>query len=420
MAIDKINNVAIVGAGLAGFSLAVFLKQHNIESTVYDVRSPDKLPYSGPLSLSPNGLRAAEGCGLFERLKAHGTVCRHIISMSNDDKLLNQREIGNADTYGYDALRIYRPEVIDALTDMVNEAGIRVVYNKKFSHVVSETDKDVTIAFADGEQKTHDLLVGADGIYSTVRKYLYPEVKNSYAGVIAVAGSAPMSAVKVPYPDYPLPVGIQAPHGHIILSPMSAHDTVCPIATSYPLAELDRSGWETLQNDKPRLLEILRHQYDEWNPMVQSALDAIAPESLFMWPFYSVPELETWKSARSRVVILGDAAHGLPPIGAVGANMAFEDAYSLGLVMTQANEGQAEWKTYLNWWQEYRQARMQAVTELRNAMARARQPASTEQNAVPRTEQHAVPKPEKKAGAGESWMFDLDIAKDVSQWIESY
>jgi 2-polyprenyl-6-methoxyphenol hydroxylase-like FAD-dependent oxidoreductase len=66
-----------------------------------------------------------------------------------------------------------------------------------------------------------------------------------------------------------------------------------------------------------------------------------------MWPFYSVPKLETWKSAKSRVVILGDAAHGLPPIGALDANLAFEDVHSLGLVISCADDGQAEWSSCL-------------------------------------------------------------------------
>jgi 2-polyprenyl-6-methoxyphenol hydroxylase-like FAD-dependent oxidoreductase len=125
---------------------------------------------------------------------------------------------------------------------MVDEAGVRVVYEKNFSHAVSKTDKDVTIAFADGVHKTHDLVVGADGIYSAVRRYLFPDIKNSYAGRVAIAALAPMSAVKVPYPEYPLPASIQDPHDHTIIAPLSAHDSVCPVATGYPLPELDRKG----------------------------------------------------------------------------------------------------------------------------------------------------------------------------------
>ena len=84
MAIDKLNNVAIVGAGLAGLSLAILLKQNGIDSTVYDLRPPNKLPYSGPLALTPNGLRATNSFGLYERLKAKGWFCRTVTTISNE------------------------------------------------------------------------------------------------------------------------------------------------------------------------------------------------------------------------------------------------------------------------------------------------------------------------------------------------
>ena len=411
MAIDKFDNIAIIGAGLAGLALAVFLKQQGIDSTVYDLRPAHRLPYSGPLALTPNGLRAADAFGLFERMKPHGTLCRHVTTMSNEHELLDQREVGNADKYGYDALRIYRQAVIDVLTDMVAEAGVRVVYEKTFSHVVAETDRDVTIAFADGAHATHDLVVGADGIYSAVRKHLFPDVKNTYFGRVAIAALAPTAAVHVPYPDYPLPASIQGPHGHIILAPLSARDPVCPVATGYPIPELDRQGWVDLEKNRPRLLAILRHQYGQWNPMVQGALDAVQPETLFMWPFYSVPKLETWKSAQGRVVILGDAAHGLPPIGALGANLAFEDVHALGLVIACANDGHAEWSACVQWWQEYRQARMDGVKELTNALAKRRQLGNGDQNGGQNAGQ--------KAPLDDSWVFNLDIEEDVRQWIKS-
>jgi 2-polyprenyl-6-methoxyphenol hydroxylase-like FAD-dependent oxidoreductase len=84
MAIDKFDNIAIIRAGLAGLSSAVFFKQHGIESTIYDLRPPKRLPYSGPLALTPNGRRAADAFDLFERMKSHGTLCQHVTTMSNE------------------------------------------------------------------------------------------------------------------------------------------------------------------------------------------------------------------------------------------------------------------------------------------------------------------------------------------------
>lgn len=293
---------------------------------------------------------------------------------------------------------------------MCEEANIPVVYEKKYTNVVSETDRDVTIAFEDGEQKTHDLLVGADGIHSVVRKYLYPDHKNTYAGRVAIAALAPSSSIKKPYENYPLPASINGPHGHIIIHPLGSDDSVCPVATTHPMPELDKQGWAELEKDTPRLIELLRHQYDKWNPMVQGALDAIDPDTLFMWPFYSVPKLPTWKSSNSRVVIFGDSAHGVPPIGALGANLAFEDAQSLGSVIACANQGQTSWESGLQWWQDYRMARMQDVTDLTMALAKRRQMNG---------DQSADAVAMRKNPLDDSFVFKLDIEKDVREWVEA-
>lgn len=405
MAIGKLNNVAIIGAGIAGLSLALFLKRHGITVTVYDMRVAGQLPYSGPLALTPNGLRAAEAIGVYSRLRPHGTDSRYVTTMSNDHKLVDQREIGNAETYGYDALRIYRQATIDVLTQMAVEAGIEVCYERKFSHVESETEKDVTVAFAGGELATHDLVVGADGIYSSVRKYLHPEVKPTYTGRIAVAALAPTSSVQLPFPDYPIPTSVGSPFGHVILCPNGLHDPVCPVATGCLFPELEREGWTELGQDKQRLSEILRQQYDKWNPMIQGVMDAADPETLFMWPFYTVPHLDTWTSAKNRVVILGDAAHGLPPIGALGANLALEDAHSFGLLVACANEGKVSWRSAVQWWQQYRQDRMDRVASLTNALAKKRQQPDGPGN------------PAAQIKPDDTWVFELDVEKDVRQWL---
>ena len=149
--------------------------------------------------------------------------------------------------------------------------------------------------------------------------------------------------------------------GHIILALAKLSDGICPVAAQHNLPELDREGREALENDKPRLIEMVKHQDEKWNLMVQSALDAVDRDMLNIWPFYSVPPLDTWKSTKSRVVILGYAAHGLPPVGALDANLAFEDVQSLVLALACVNEGHIGWRDCLEWWQEDRQTRIKGV-----------------------------------------------------------
>ncbi|MCJ1319471.1 hypothetical protein MMC15_004807 [Xylographa vitiligo] len=405
MTIEKFNNVAIVGAGLAGLTLAVVLKQQNIHCTVYESRPEGPLPWSGPLTLTPNGLRVADALGLYGRLRSHGSDSRYATSMSIDYKVMGKREIGNVEKYGYDALRIYRHSTIEALVQAAQDLEIPIRYGRKFAHVVSESEQGVTIAFADGEQNTFDLVVGADGLHSKVRKHLFPDVKPIYTGRIAVAALAPTSAVASA--DYPLPFSVSGRAGHVILCPNGPEDPVCPVATGCMFDELDREGWERLGSDKDRLCSILRQNYDQWNPVVQSAIDAADEDTLLMWPFYYISPLSTWMSKKGRIVIFGDAAHALPPIGALGANLALEDAYSLGLLLSGVNKGKAQWATALSWWEQYRRARLEKVTSLTDALAKKRQQGS------------GPGQPGAQLNTEDAWVFELDVARDIGEFFRA-
>ncbi|RFU27281.1 hypothetical protein B7463_g9046, partial [Scytalidium lignicola] len=405
MTVDIFNNVAIVGAGIAGLTLAVVLKQQNIHCTVYESCLEGPLLFSGPLTLTPNGLRVADALGLYERLRSQGSDSRHATNLSIDYKLIGRREIGNLEKYGYDALRIYRHSTIEALVQAVHDLEIPIRYGRKFSHVVSESDHGVTIAFADGEQDMFDLVVGADGLHSKVRQHLLPDVKPTYTGRIAVAALASSSAV--PSTDYPLPFSVSGKAGHVILCPNGPDDPICPVATGCLFDELDREGWERLGADKDRLRSIMRQNYDQWNQLVQSAIDAADEDTLLMWPFYFISPLPTWRSKTGRIVILGDAAHALPPIGALGANLALEDAHSLGLLLGGVNQGKAQWAAGLSWWEQYRRARLEKVTSLTDELAKKRQQGSESSQLA------------AQLNTEDAWVFELDVARDIGQFFRS-
>lgn len=147
----------------------------------------------------------------------------------------------------------------------------------------------------------------------------------------------------------------------------------------------------------------MKENYSSWNPMVQSAMDAVPLETLSIWSFYTVPKLSTWKSETSRVVIIGDAAHAIPPAAGQGVNQAFEDVHSLSLLMAAVAKGQVPWNATLDWWQKYRQARVDRTVELTESMNVRRLPGWT-------------------GGDGDvidsSWLFSVQIEKDVAEWVE--
>lgn len=303
-----VDEVAIIGAGLSGLALALFLKQHDIQCTIYELRSPDATAV-GALMLSPNALRSLDAIGVYDRVKREGWHFRNGSFRNNNHDFLGSYEFGNADKYGYDCIRVYRQVLVDQLRAAVTESGIDIVNEKRFSHIVSEDESSIIYAFVDGEQRKAGIIIGADGLHSSVRRYIFPEVELSFEGVMTIISAVPTSQVKFPYEDYGLPVSIIGEGSGFGLARQNANGSEVMVAVQCKTHERDRAGWKGLNGDKQQLLELLRQDYDTWNDTTKSVIDAIDPETLFIWPFYVVPRLPHWTSAKGRVVLLGDAAH---------------------------------------------------------------------------------------------------------------
>jgi 2-polyprenyl-6-methoxyphenol hydroxylase-like FAD-dependent oxidoreductase len=396
------QGVAIIGAGLGGLAMALFMKKANINCTIYELRTP-YITSAGAIMLSPNALKSLDAIGVYDRIKGKGYHFRDLTFNTNEHKFIDAYEMGNADKYGFDALRIYRQDILDALKAMVKEAGIDIHYQKRFTKVIEDTDAGVKFAFADGDEKTVDLLIGADGIHSSIRKHLVADIKPDFSNVLAVTCHIPTAGVKFPHENYPLPVSIHGPAGAFVLAPQNPEGSELLGGIQHRTHERTREGWDEMINDKEGLLRIMKESYATWDPLVQSAMDSLHFDPLNIWSFYTVPKLSTWRSETRRVVIIGDAGHAIPPAAGQGVNQAFEDVHSLLLLIAAMAAGKVPWKESLDWWQAYRQARVDRTLELTERMNARRVPGWV-------------------GGPGDvidsSWLFGVNIDKDVAEWME--
>lgn len=128
--------------------------------------------------LSPNALRILDAIGVFERIRNKGFHFEALTFKDELDKTTDVYYFSQDELYGYKAFRVYRQVLID-----------EVKYEAKYTHIVAETSENVEFAFADGSTSTASLLIGADGIYSTLRKAIYPTVKPKYLGFVGITSA---------------------------------------------------------------------------------------------------------------------------------------------------------------------------------------------------------------------------------------
>jgi 2-polyprenyl-6-methoxyphenol hydroxylase-like FAD-dependent oxidoreductase len=388
-------DIAIIGAGLSGLALALALHQQSIPCTIYEAREAS-LNIGGALMLMSNGLKALDKLGVYTTLKKRGyNFDRIYIQDAESRRIMETVEYGNEERYGYQALRIYRTAVLEELLAAVKEKGIPIYFNRKFDHVVCETASNVTWKFKDGSTVTASLLIGADGIHSTVRSYLAPDVKPAFAHMAAIVAAVPTAQLELPkHPgstnlndpsnDYPIPSGLLVPRlGAFVIAPQTHNGDEVMITVQRPMTLV-----EAANSDKDHLRSLLRQNSERFPAVVQNAVRNIPTEKLIHWPFYHIPRLERWTSSKTpggfgRVAIVGDSAHAIPPSAGQGVNLGFEDVYMLALVLgrllaSENSPSNEELERVLFGWQTYRQMRVDRVLDLNKQMDLRRMPRASD------------------------------------------
>lgn len=399
-------NIAIVGAGLSGLTLALALYDQGISCTVYESRS-GPLNIGGAVMLSPNALKVLDALHLYDNLKTQGFNFSHLHYRDVAGDLLETYEFGNKDEYGYEALRIYRHVLIDTLLAELKRKNIPIQFGAKFTYIIEENSNTVSFAFADGSTGTADVLVGADGIHSRVRKYLYPDLEPKFIGMAGTTAAVPTAQLKLPQ-GYHLPVTITSPQGAFVIAPQQLDGSEVLIGKQRWVAEQDRAAWEKTLADKDDAVRFLQKDQEQFSEIVRNAVSHINPDKINVWPFFVVPKLDRWASEKRRVIILGDAAHAIPPSAGQGINQAFEDVYILALLLGRSSEI-VSLQDALSFWQSYRQGRVDKVFELNKQIDLRRMPA----NDAVSGEGSEV----KKEGFELRWLYAPDFKLVVDEWI---
>ncbi|KAJ4417719.1 hypothetical protein N0V82_005993 [Gnomoniopsis sp. IMI 355080] len=416
---SSIENVAIVGGGLAGVMMALALHKLSVPCVIYEARATHSASKtsSGALMLSPNSLRILDYFGLFAAVREKSYAFEWVYYKNSAEETIDRYPLGGETTYGYNALRIYRQELLDILYDACFQQKIPVNFNKKFTKVIKETQSEVILQFADNTTEMASLVIGADGIHSRLRNYVCPGVEKKFMGMAALTWETPTKQLRIPQDkDYKFPVSILSSKGVFVMAPQRFDGSAMLSGTQFRIPEQNREQFEQLISDKAGLIQVITQDMDGWPDIVRSNLEAINADTMNLWMFYSIPPLPRWASeAHSRVVILGDAAHAIPPTTGNGASQAFEDAFSLALLLSEIREHKdLNWEESLAWWQKYRQGRVDKLLELTRQLNNKRLPLE-KQALLEKGEvwvDESAEKPDQMA-----WLYVPTIEEDIRDWV---
>ncbi len=313
---EKVRTAAIVGGGSAGPVTALALQRAGIESTIYEAYSTTADGVGGMLMVAPNGLAALQTVGLDE-VGALGQPIQRMVMADGRGKRFGEF----AGLPGLPPQRVmWRSELYRALHDSAVAQGIPIAYGKRLAGV-DESPEGVTARFGDGSTACADVLIGADGIRSTVRALIDPDAPGprdvgllgfgAYADVAVSGRSDAMYFVfgKRAFLGYWVtPDGRTAWFGNLpYKEPMTHAD-----ARKVSAAEWLRQLREAYADDVPAR-DLLQHTRAE--------------DLLAFGQGEILPAVPHWY--RGRMVLVGDAAHAPSSSSGQGASLAAESAVEL-------------------------------------------------------------------------------------------
>jgi salicylate hydroxylase len=307
--------IAVVGAGIAGLTLALALRRAGLRCAVFE--QAGRLAEVGAgVQVAPNAARLLHRLGLADHLEVVA-LRPHAIQMSrwDDGRTIMRTPLGAEceQMFGAPYYVVHRADLhrglLARLPPDIVQLGRRCVR-------VAERAGEVQLEFGDGSRVTADVVVGADGIHSAVRDQLVRDAPR-FSGQTIYRGLVP--ADRVPSLTEPRVQLWLGPGQHCVAYPVSGGTFVSFGATT------PANGWFAESWSSAGRVEELATAYRTWHPTVLELI--AAADSVGRWALHDRDPLPRWSTRRSTLV--GDAAHPMLPFLAQGANQAIEDAVVL-------------------------------------------------------------------------------------------
>ncbi|WP_329549977.1 FAD-dependent monooxygenase [Streptomyces sp. NBC_01356] len=309
----------IIGGGIAGPSAAMALQQAGIDATVYEAHAGGADNVGVFITLGSNGIDALHSIGADAQAVAAGFPTPGIDMVSTTGKALGQVRTSRPDG-DITSRTLKRADLYRALRDEALRRGIRIEHGKRLVDA-KDTGDGVRAIFADGTEEHGDLLIGCDGIHSTVRKLIDPAAPApAYSGLIGLGGYTRGVPVNTEVGSYQMVFGKRAFFGYALAPDGEVWWFVnLPRPNEPARGELEAISSEQWQRQLTELFA------DDAGPAVEliRASHEILPAS----PVHAMMGVPAWH--RGRTIIIGDAAHAPSPTSGQGASLSIEDAVEL-------------------------------------------------------------------------------------------
>ncbi|OLP44992.1 FAD-dependent oxidoreductase [Rhizobium oryziradicis] len=315
--------VLVIGGGFAGMTAALQLSRQGFEVDLVEIDAGWR-SYGAGISLHGSTLRVLRDLGLIDRFLEEGFVSDGVNLRGPDDSVLvtlPTPRVAGADIPGGGG--IMRPALAKILSEAVRASTTKVRLGMTFSEIVQGDDR-VHVTFGDGSSDTYDLVVGADGLYSAVRRNIFPEAPKP-----RFIGQSVWRAV-LPRPESIDTVNMwMGPNLKVGLNGVNKDQAYLFLTEDRPTN--DFVAPEALVENLRSLLERFS------SPIIRRIASELSAEHQIIYrPLEQMLLPRPW--FKGRVVLIGDAVHATTPHLAAGACIGIEDAMVLAEELGQTGD----------------------------------------------------------------------------------
>ncbi|HET8987163.1 MAG TPA: FAD-dependent monooxygenase [Humibacillus sp.] len=324
--------VIIVGGGIAGPATALALRQVGAHVVVLEAWPVTDGEVGSWFTLAPNGVHALDVLGARHLATAAGFPSDRNVMVGATGSVLGTMSLGVPLTDGTVALTMKRSRLAHALVEEARRRGADVRHDSRVAAVETRSD-GATVVLEDGSRLDADLVVGADGVHSLVRRAIDPAAAPArYVGLTNFGGFTPQSpqtaplAAALPQRQWHFVFGSRAFFG---AHPTPKGDVVWFVNEPRPAIGDDERAATSPQQWQDHLVTLME---GDTGP----AADLVRAGRLELWAdnTHDLGHVGRWH--RGRMVVIGDAAHAPSPSSGQGASLALEDAVVLATCLRDA------------------------------------------------------------------------------------
>lgn len=308
--------ISIIGGGIGGLTAGIALKSKGYKVVIYE--SANKLKTVGAgIILGCNAMQVYQHLGLDKQMADKGNAINSMSVTDHNLKNLTSLTLDYfVDKYKIGNYAIHRADLHQILLDQFEEG--EVVFGKRLDSLNQETLK---LHFDDGSDAAYEILIGADGIHSKVREFIFPgKSKIRKAGQLCWRGVV----------DYQLPdeyknefreawgLGNRVGHGQINEGQVY---WFALINYKGALKDYNNANWKKL--------------FSNFDPLLQELISNTDDGNIHLGEMTELEQLDNWYN--DNVCLIGDAAHAMTPNMGQGAGQSIEDAWALANAISEHN-----------------------------------------------------------------------------------